>query len=105
MIRFDFKNLTNGAIPHDAAGKPVTQSRHHTFFVGSDVRAAIKHGMAEYLPISVAHVPELFNVGRIALDVALIQVSLPDRFGYMSLRRAHLGPEQPAGDAAPGAHV
>jgi acyl-CoA hydrolase/RimJ/RimL family protein N-acetyltransferase len=81
MIHF----LTNGAIPHDAAGKPSTKYRHRTFFVGSDVRAAIKHGMAEYLPISIARVPELFNVGRIPLDVALVQVSLPDRFGYMSL--------------------
>ena len=81
MVHF----LTNGAIPHDAAGKPITKYRHRTFFVGSDVRAAIKCGMAEYLPISIARVPELFNVGRIPLDVALIQVSLPDRFGYVSL--------------------
>jgi len=77
--------LTNGAIPHNAAGVPVTKYRHQTFFVGSDVRAAIKHGKAEYLPISIARVPELFNVGRFPLDVALIQVSQPDRFGYMSL--------------------
>ncbi len=81
MIHF----LTDGAIPHDAAGKPLTKYRHRVFFVGSDVRAAVRQGMAEYLPISIARVPELFNVGRISLDVALIQVSEPDRFGYMSL--------------------
>ena len=77
--------FTDGAIPHDESGKPLTKYRHRTFFVGSDVRSAIKHGMAEYLPISIARVPELFNLGRIPLDVALIQVSRPDRFGYMSL--------------------
>ena len=44
-------------------------------FVGTDARAAVKQGRAEYLPISIARVPELFNVGRISLDVALIQVS------------------------------
>ena len=77
--------FTDGAIPHDATGKPVTKYRHRTFFVSADVRAAIKNGMAEYLPISIARVPELLNLGRIPLDVALIQVSPPDRFGYMSL--------------------
>ncbi len=77
--------FTDGAIRHDGSGKPLTKYRHRTFFVGSDVRSAIKHGMAEYLPISIARVPELFNLGRIPLDVALIQVSRPDRFGYMSL--------------------
>ncbi|MCF8210927.1 MAG: GNAT family N-acetyltransferase, partial [Rhodoferax sp.] len=81
MVHF----LTNGAIPHDVAGKPTTKYRHRCFFVGSDVRAAIKLGIAEYLPISIARVPELFNIGRIRLDVAIIQVSMPDRFGYMSL--------------------
>jgi acyl-CoA hydrolase/RimJ/RimL family protein N-acetyltransferase len=77
--------FTDGAVPHDASGKPLTKYRHRTFFVGADVRSAIKHGVAEYLPISIARVPELFNLGRIPLDVALIQVSRPDRFGYMSL--------------------
>ena len=56
--------FTDGAIPHDAAGKPVTKYRHRTFFVSADVRAAIKNGMAEYLPISIARVPELLNLGR-----------------------------------------
>jgi len=81
MIHF----LTNGAIPHDAYGNPTTKYRHRTFFVGSDVRAAVKTGVAEYLPISIVRVPDLLNVGRILLDVALIQVSMPDRFGYVSL--------------------
>ncbi len=77
--------ITNGAIALDDAGEPVTRFRHRTFFVGSDVRAAVRRGIAEYLPISIARVPELFDRGRIPLDVAFIQVAPPDRFGYVSL--------------------
>ncbi len=77
--------LTDGAIPHDADGHATTRFRHRTFFVGADVRAAVKQGLAEYVPLSVARVPELIANGRIPIDVALIQVSMPDKFGYVSL--------------------
>ena len=37
------------------------------------------------MPISLARVPKLMAIGRIPVDVALIQVSMPDEFGYVSL--------------------
>lgn len=77
--------LTDHAVPHDAAGEATTQYRHRTFFVGADIRAAVRQGLAEYVPMSIARVPDLMAIGRIAVDVALIQVSLPDEFGYVSL--------------------
>jgi acyl-CoA hydrolase/GNAT superfamily N-acetyltransferase len=77
--------ITTGAIPVDGDGNSVTRYRHRSFFVDSDVRAAVKQGQAEYLPISIARVPDLFEIGRVALDVALVQVSMPDEFGYVSL--------------------
>jgi acyl-CoA hydrolase/GNAT superfamily N-acetyltransferase len=77
--------LTDGALPHDAAGEPTTRLRHRCFFVGSDVRMAVKRGLADYVPMSIARVPALMAIGRIPVDVALIQVSLPDAFGYVSL--------------------
>ncbi|HRD66683.1 MAG TPA: GNAT family N-acetyltransferase [Candidatus Competibacter sp.] len=76
--------LTVQAVPHHA-GKAITRYRHRSFFVGSDMRAAVKQGLAEYVPISIAQVPALIELGRIPIDVALIQVSLPDEFGYVSL--------------------
>lgn len=76
--------ITTQAIPH-VEGKATTRYRHRTFFVGSDVRAAVKQGLAEYVPISIAQVPRMIELGRIPIDVALIQVSLPDQFGYVSL--------------------
>ncbi|WP_342130970.1 GNAT family N-acetyltransferase [Hydrogenophaga sp. OTU3427] len=77
--------FTDGMVPHDAEGRATTRYRHRSFFVGADIRAAVRAGQAEYLPISIARVPELIGVGRIPVDVALIQVSPPDRFGYVSL--------------------
>lgn len=77
--------LTDHAVPHDSSGRATTRYRHRTFFVGQDMRAAVKQGLADYVPMSVARVPGLIGIGRIAVDVALIQVSLPDEFGYVSL--------------------
>ncbi len=77
--------ITTGAVPHDAHGRATTAYRHRTIFVGSDIRAAVRQGLAEYVPMSVARVPEMIAMGRIPVDVALIQVSLPDEFGYVSL--------------------
>lgn len=77
--------LTDHAVPHDASGRATTRYRHRCFFVGQDMRSAVKQGLAEYVPMSVARVPQMMRIGRIPVDVALIQVSLPDEFGYVSL--------------------
>lgn len=77
--------LTDHAVVHDAAGQPQTHYRHRSFFVGQDMRAAVRQGLADYVPISLARVPKLMAIGRIPVDVALIQVSMPDEFGYVSL--------------------
>ena len=77
--------FTVNAFDHDADGKSTTRFRHRSFFVGTDMRAAIKQGMVDYVPMSVARVPEMMALGRIPVDVALIQVSTPDAFGYVSL--------------------
>jgi acyl-CoA hydrolase/N-acetylglutamate synthase-like GNAT family acetyltransferase len=77
--------LTDRAVQHDGNGVPQSKFRHRCFFVGQDMRAAVKQGLADYVPISIARVPQLIAIGRIPLDVALIQVSMPDEFGYVSL--------------------
>jgi acyl-CoA hydrolase len=76
--------ITTAAIPHDQDGRATTKYRHRTFFVGSDVRSAVKLGMADYVPIQISRVPELIERGSISIDVAMIQISPPDEFGYAS---------------------
>jgi acyl-CoA hydrolase/RimJ/RimL family protein N-acetyltransferase len=59
--------------------------RHNSFFVGNDTRKAVNEGLADYTPIFLSQVPDLFDRGLIPIQVALIQVSPPDEHGYMSL--------------------
>jgi len=49
------------------------------------MRDAVNSGIADYTPIFLSSVPELFLKKRILVDVALVQTSLPDAHGYMSL--------------------
>ena len=77
--------LTDHAVPHNADGQATTHFQHRTFFVGQDMLAAVRQGKAHYVPMSIARVPEMMAKGRIAVDVALIQVSTPDEFGYVNL--------------------
>ena len=76
--------LTTGAVNNDH-NKPLTNFRHKCFFVGSDVRQAAAQGIAEYIPISLTQVPQLFESRRIPIDVAMVQVTPPDAFGNVSL--------------------
>lgn len=55
------------------------------FFISSAMRRAAFEGKIDYLPTYLSQIPRLFYSKRIGLDVALIQVSRPDRFGYVSL--------------------
>lgn len=62
-----------------------SQFRHNTFFVSENIREAVREGRADYTPAYLSDIPLFFNTGRIPLDVALIQVSPPDEYGYCSL--------------------
>lgn len=76
--------LTVGSAPH--AQKRYDQHfRHNSLFVGPGVRSAVYEGVADYTPIFLSEIPALFRSGRMPLDVALIQVTPPDNFGFCSL--------------------
>jgi acyl-CoA hydrolase len=55
------------------------------FFISSSMRKAAFEGKIDYIPTYLSQIPRYFANRRIGLDVALIQVSPPDRFGYCSL--------------------
>ena len=59
--------------------------RYNSFFIGNNAREAINAGLADYSPIFLSEIPGLFRKGMVSLDVALIQTSLPDEHGYVSL--------------------
>jgi acyl-CoA hydrolase/GNAT superfamily N-acetyltransferase len=59
--------------------------RHNSFFIGATTRDAVNKGLADYSPIFLSEIPDLFYSGIVPIDVALIQISTPDRHGYMSM--------------------
>ena len=57
----------------------------NAFFVGANVRSAITDGHANYIPVFLSEVPNLFRKGVLPLDVALLNVSPPDKHGFCTL--------------------
>lgn len=58
--------------------------RHNAIFIGGNVREAVNEGRADYTPVYLSEVEDLFESGAMPLDVALIQVSPPDAHGFCS---------------------
>ena len=56
-----------------------------SFFVGSNVRKVTQSGYADYIPIFLSETQKLYRSGALPCDVAMIQVSPPDKHGYVSL--------------------
>ncbi len=73
-----------GPAPH-VAPEMAEHVRHNALFIGSNVRAAVQEGRADFTPVFLSDVSRLFEDGTLPLDVALIQVSPPDDHGYCSL--------------------
>ena len=59
--------------------------RHNSFFIGNNTRDTVNKGAADYTPISLSDIPALINGGIVPIDIALIQTSLPDEHGFLSL--------------------
>ncbi|MHA1744851.1 MAG: GNAT family N-acetyltransferase [Promethearchaeota archaeon] len=59
--------------------------RHHALFIGASLREAVNLGNCDYIPISLSDIPGLFKRGQMHIDVALLQMSPPDKFGFCSL--------------------
>ena len=57
----------------------------HCFFIAANMRKAVNDAHADYIPVFLSEIPALFRKKIIPLDVALLQVSPPDKHGYCSL--------------------
>ena len=75
--------MTLGLAPY-VAPKWGENFRHNALFIGPNVREAVAQGRADYTPIFLGEIPRLFERGRVPIDVALIEVSPPDRHGFCS---------------------
>lgn len=75
--------MTMGTAPY-VAPEMAGHFRHNAMFIGGNVREAINEGRADYTPIYLSEIEELFESGAMPLDVALIEVSPPDAHGFCS---------------------
>lgn len=75
--------LTMGAAPY-VAPEMAGHFRHNAVFIGANVREAINEGRADYTPIYLSEIEELFESGAMPIDVALLELSPPDSHGFCS---------------------
>jgi len=57
----------------------------NSLFVSQPIREAVHQGRADYVPVFLSEIPDLFKANILELDVAIVHVSPPDAHGYCSL--------------------
>ena len=76
---------------HTEGPAPYTDALYHdafevnALFIGKNCRTAVNEGRANFIPCFLSEVPIMIRGGVIPVDVALIQVSPPDKKGFCSL--------------------
>ena len=86
----ELRNVTIGHI-HIEGDAPFADPKYkdsfyvNSFFLSRNVRHIIKAGNGSYTPIFLSDMPLLFDRKHIKVDVVLIQVSPPDKFGFCSM--------------------
>jgi 4-hydroxybutyrate CoA-transferase len=75
---------TEGPGPHLAPGM-APHFRHRALFVGPNARAAVNEGRADYVPVFLSDVPQLFDSRALPLDAVLVNATPPDAHGFCSL--------------------
>jgi 4-hydroxybutyrate CoA-transferase len=73
-----------GPAPH-LAPEMAGHFRHIALFIGPNARRAVNEGRADFVPVFLSDIPDLFTRGTIPLDAAFINVTPPDAHGFCSL--------------------
>jgi acyl-CoA hydrolase len=70
-----------------AFAEPIQDGRLRSIslFTGPALRGPVAAGRADFMPVFLSEIPALFRTQRIPLDVALVQLSAPDRHGLCTL--------------------
>lgn len=101
------KNLKNVELTHILTFAPAPYAdpvyhesfRVNALFIGANVRQAVKEGRADFTPVFLSEIPDLFRNGKLPLDAALISVGPPDEHGFCSFG-VEVGTTKPAAEAA-----
>ena len=57
----------------------------NSLFVSANIRNVVNSELGDYVPVFLSQIPQLFKRNILPIDVALIQVSPPDRHGFCTL--------------------
>ncbi|MBO9633331.1 MAG: acetyl-CoA hydrolase/transferase family protein [Chitinophagaceae bacterium] len=57
----------------------------NSLFVSANMREVVNEGRGDYVPVFLGQIPQLFKKDILPIDVALIQVSPPDKHGFCTL--------------------
>lgn len=57
----------------------------NSLFVSANTRDVVNSNDGDYVPVFLSQIPQLFKKNILPIDVALVQVSPPDKHGYCSL--------------------
>lgn len=74
-----------GSAASELTAKGHRRFRMKTFFVGGRSGEPDRMSEADYVPLFHSSIPHFFRNRRIPIDVAIVQMSPPDRFGRFSL--------------------
>ncbi len=74
--------------------------RSNSLFIGHNVRKAVQEGRADFTPVFLSEIPNLFRHDNLLpLDVALVSLTPPDEHGFCSFG-IEVGTTKPAAEAA-----
>lgn len=74
--------------------------RHNALFIGHNARKAVHEGRADFTPVFLSEIPDLFRPGgTLPLDAALVSLSPPDEHGFCSFG-VEVGTTKPAAEEA-----
>ena len=59
--------------------------RVNSFYMDTEVEEGVSKGRMDFTPVHTSEVPYMLESGRIAVDIAIVQVSAPDMHGFCSL--------------------
>lgn len=71
--------------PAFAGAEHAGRFRSVSLFTGPSLRKPVEEGRADFMPVFLSDIPKLFATRRIPLDVALVQLSPPDKHGFCTL--------------------
>lgn len=65
----------------DRQGKVIPRA----LFLGANARGPVAAGRGDFVPVYFGRIPRMIREGKVPVDVAVLQVSKPDKLGYVTL--------------------